>query len=180
LEQGTNMQVAKHALLWVSAGIGLDYATSWSMMSSLGATAEGSVVTRDFFVSPNVLTLAALLESQATWILIFAVSLTSFLVFRYNPKAFDKPPLSNQKAFLGLASIIAWWFGAYRAMIGPTSNVSAFIATAYGHQVGDNAYEVLIVIAAAVAALDFIRVLVLGLRRGSRISRFTDPAATRG
>ncbi|MGD0319745.1 MAG: hypothetical protein ABSB56_08615 [Nitrososphaerales archaeon] len=162
------MPVAKHALFWVSVAIGLDYLTSWTMMSFLGPTAEGSVVTRDFFVSRNLGTFAALFESQLSWVVIFGVALAAFLVFRFQPKAFDRHPLSDQKAFLEVASIIAWCFGAYRLMIGPTSNVSAFIASAYGQQVGDNAYELLIAVAAVVVFSDFLWVLFVRPRMTKR------------
>src|SRR2546422_8903632 len=92
-----SLKVAKHALFWVSASIGLDYLTSWTMMSLLGPTAENSAVTRAFFEARNLATFSALLESQVTWLVILVVSLISFLVWRFRPRAFDRPPLSPQK-----------------------------------------------------------------------------------
>ena len=173
-----SLQIVKHALFWVSVAISLDYLTSWTMMSFLGPTAEGSVVTRDFFISRNLGTFAALFESQLSWVVVFGVALTAFLVYRLRPRAFDRPPLSNQKTFLAFASIIAWWFGAYRLMIGPTSNISAFIISAYGQQVGDNAYEVLIAVVAAVVFSDFLWVLFVSPMKANRISRRARPATT--
>jgi hypothetical protein len=162
------LPVAKHALFWVSIAIGLDYLTSWTMMSFLGPTAEGSVVTRDFFISRTLGTFAALFESQLSWVAIFVVALASYLVFRLRPKALDRRPWSDQKTFLEGASIIAWCFGAYRLMIGPTSNVSAFIISAYGQKTGDNAYELLIVVAAVVVFSDFLWVLFVRPRVARR------------
>jgi hypothetical protein len=172
-----SLTVAKHALFWVSAGIGLDYLTSWTMMSLLGPTAEGSIVTRDFFISRNLGTFAVLFESQLTWVAVFGVALAAFLVFRFRPRVFDRPPLSNEKPFLALAPIIAWCFGGYRLMIGPTSNVSAFIATAYGGKVGDTAYELLIALTAVVVFSDLIWVVFVRPRRANRMSGQAHPAA---
>ena len=144
------------------------------MMSLLGPTAEGSVVTRNFFISRNVGTFDALFESQLTWVAVFGVTLAAFLVFKLRPRIFERPPLSNEKPFLALAPIIAWCFGGYRLMIGPTSNISAFIVTAYGKQVGDTAYELLIAVAAGVVFSDLVWTLLVRPRRAAFLNRSKD------
>ena len=152
---GLRLSLAKHGLFWISLSIVLDYSTSWVMMSSLGASAEGTLLVREFYESRTVGAFLALLDSQMIWIVLVVAAAAAFLIYLRKVEPKDKT-LFLLYQYLGFAVALAWLMGAGRLMLGPTSNVSALIQSAYGSSAGSSSDLLLFVGAGIVVLTDFL------------------------
>jgi hypothetical protein len=149
------LSLAKRGLFWLTLSIVLDYSTSWLMMSSLGASAEGTALVRDFYETRTVGAFLALLDSQVVWIVLVVAAAAAFLVYRGKVEPKDKM-LFLLYQYLGLAVALAWLMGAGRLMLGPTSNVSALIQSVYGPDAGSWSDSVLLVAVGTIILFDFV------------------------
>jgi hypothetical protein len=134
------------------------------MMSLLGASAEGTVLVRDFYESRTIGALFALLVSQEIWILLVVAAVAAFLIYRRGVAPKEKILLILYQ-YLGLAVALAWLMGAGRMMLGPTSNVSALIGSVYGSESGSWSYSLLLVGVGVIVVIDFFWTYRKGTRR---------------
>jgi hypothetical protein len=136
----------------------LDYGTSVAMVIAYGPSAEGSLVTREFYETKTLQSLTNLLVSQSGWIELTSFVAVAIIVTRWGLAKETKPLVSISLGGISVLGIaIGWLMGMARLAIGPASNLSAFFTVAYGQGVGQIAYGVMAIIAVIVVVFDFIR-----------------------
>lgn len=153
------LSLARQSLAILTLAIGLDYLTSWTMMSFLGPSAEGSAVTRQFFVMRTATNFLALLRSQWPWALVLGLACSAFLAYRYRPALVDGS--RALKLFLYAGVLLAWVMGTYRLALGPAYNISALVISRSGPEVGYTVYLVLSGAIVFLVALDFAWVVAI-------------------
>jgi len=137
------LSLARNGLILLSLSIAFDYSTSWTMMSLLGASAEGNALVRGFYESRDAGAFIALVESQSLYISVLIAALAAFLIYR--KETIKNKVLVVVSPYLAFAVALAWLLGAERITLGPTSNLSAFVTTDYGQQAGSWSYSLMAV-----------------------------------
>lgn len=160
------LSLAKQSLAILTLAIGLDYVTSWTMMSLLGPSAEGSAVTREFFVMRTTTNFLALLGSQWAWAVLLGLAAFAYFVYRYHPALVDESS-RTLSVFLFAVVLLAWLMATYRLALGAAYNMSALVISTSGPEVGYTVYLVLSGVIVLLVALDFAWVVALKSALGS-------------